>query len=277
MQLIELKTFLAIVEAGSLVKASRELNVTQSTVTARLKSLEDEFGQRLINRQKSGATLTASGERLRRYANTISDLWKQATQEISLPDEMSTVCNLACQPDLWQGLGLTFFEHIQTELPKVAISVWQGSEADITSWLDNGLSDIAFSYSPKANQNQIVKPIAMDELILVSTQENSSIRFDPNYVLIEAGEDFSKQYAASFSDADTARINFGMATQALEFILNNGGSSYMPKRMALRHLQEGKLFYLKQAPSFTRQIFLTANKQAIKKWLWLEAALSLIK
>ena len=71
MNLSELRTFLTIVETGSLVRASHILNVTQSTVTARLKSLEDEIGQTLIIRNKSGATMTAAGVRLHRYADTI--------------------------------------------------------------------------------------------------------------------------------------------------------------------------------------------------------------
>ena len=56
MNLTSLQTFLAILETGSLVRAADKLNVTQSTVTARLKTLEEELGQVLINRQKSGAT-----------------------------------------------------------------------------------------------------------------------------------------------------------------------------------------------------------------------------
>jgi DNA-binding transcriptional LysR family regulator len=47
MNLANLETFLKIVETGSLVRASEALNVTQSTVTARMKSLEDELGQTL--------------------------------------------------------------------------------------------------------------------------------------------------------------------------------------------------------------------------------------
>ena len=58
MNIVSLQTFLAIVETGSLVRASQKMNVTQSTVTARLKTLEDEIGQVLLNRQKSGTTLT---------------------------------------------------------------------------------------------------------------------------------------------------------------------------------------------------------------------------
>ena len=105
MQLNELRTFLAIIETGSLIKASEQLNVTQSTVTARLKSLEGEIGQTLINRQKSGVSLTAAGVRFQRYASTITNLWRQARQETSLPDALSTVCNIGCHPDLWPALG----------------------------------------------------------------------------------------------------------------------------------------------------------------------------
>ena len=63
MNITALQTFLAIVDTGSLVRASQVLHVTQSTVTARLKSLEDEIGQQLLDRQKSGTTLTPAGTR----------------------------------------------------------------------------------------------------------------------------------------------------------------------------------------------------------------------
>ncbi len=49
MNLVNLETFLKIVETGSLVRASEALNVTQSTVTARMKSLENELGQTLLS------------------------------------------------------------------------------------------------------------------------------------------------------------------------------------------------------------------------------------
>ncbi|MFT5112887.1 MAG: DNA-binding transcriptional LysR family regulator [Parasphingorhabdus sp.] len=69
-----LETFLAILETGSLAKASKRLYVGQSTVTTRLKRLEDELGQILFNRTKSGVTLTSSGHKFRRYAETMTDL-----------------------------------------------------------------------------------------------------------------------------------------------------------------------------------------------------------
>ncbi|WP_297768791.1 LysR family transcriptional regulator [uncultured Roseovarius sp.] len=52
------------------------MNVTQSTVTARLKTLEDEIGQTLLNRHKSGATLTPAGAKLLQYARIMTGLWR---------------------------------------------------------------------------------------------------------------------------------------------------------------------------------------------------------
>ena len=123
MNLTTLQTFLAILDTGSLVRAAEKLNVTQSTVTARLKTLEEELGQPLILRQKSGATLTPAGLRLKRYAETMSELWRQARAEVALPDQIKAVCNMGCHPDLWPDLGEHLFEHIRKHQPDVALSV----------------------------------------------------------------------------------------------------------------------------------------------------------
>ena len=74
MNLVALKTLIAIIETGSLIKAADQLNVTQSTVTARLQSLESSLGQKLVQRNKTGASLTASGIKLKRYAEVILEL-----------------------------------------------------------------------------------------------------------------------------------------------------------------------------------------------------------
>lgn len=100
MNIALIRTFLAIVETGSLARASRRLNVTQSTVTARLKSLEEDVGQPLVHRRKPGVALTAPGMKFRRYAEAISNMWQQVLLENSLPKDMETVCNLGCEQDL---------------------------------------------------------------------------------------------------------------------------------------------------------------------------------
>lgn len=273
MQLNELRTFLAIIETGSLIKASEQLNVTQSTVTARLKSLESEIGQSLINRQKSGVSLTAAGVRFQRYASTITNLWRQARQETSLPDALSTVCNIGCHPDLWPALGNAFFDYIRREVPQVALSVWQGSSVDMRGWMDNGLVDFTITHSSNVGQEQEIVQSLDDQLVLVSTQKDSPITFDPKYFFVEAGEEFGRVHAATFADANTARISFGSATLGLEYLLSEGGSAYLPLRLARPHIASGAIYILDKAPTFERRAYLIVNKTAAKAWPWFENCL----
>ena len=276
MNLTVLQTFLSILEAGSLVRASSQLNVTQSTVTARLQSLEDELGQPLINRHKTGVTPTAAGLRLKRYAETMTDLWRQARQETSLPETMSALCNIGCHGDLWPGLGRVLFEEIRRRQPAVALSVWSGGQSDLRGWLDSGLTDLSLTYWPATQPRQAMRELPPDRLVLVSTRADAPVRFDPGYVFVEAGEEFGRWHAAAFADADTAKVSFGSATLGLEFILAHGGSAYLPERLIAEHLADGRLHAVSGAPEFERPTYLLANRAAAARWPWLEESLAAI-
>lgn len=56
------RTFLAIAAGGSFLRASEQLHVTQTAVSARVKALESQLGRALFVRNKAGATLTPAGE-----------------------------------------------------------------------------------------------------------------------------------------------------------------------------------------------------------------------
>ena len=75
MDIDQARTFLAIAAHGSFLGAAKRLYVTQSTVSARVQTLETELKARLFVRNRSGATLTprvggvglVGGGRCRRY------------------------------------------------------------------------------------------------------------------------------------------------------------------------------------------------------------------
>lgn len=61
--LLEMQTFVEIVDRGSLSAASRSLGAVPSTVSARLTALEDRLGVRLLTRTTRQLRLTESGAR----------------------------------------------------------------------------------------------------------------------------------------------------------------------------------------------------------------------
>lgn len=274
MNITFLQTFLTILESGSLIRASARLNVTQSTVTARLQTLERELGQTLIKRDKSGVSATAAGQRLKRYAETMTGLWLQARQETALSKSMNDICNIGCQVDLWDHLGRRFFSYVGKHAPDVAISVWKGSVAEASEWLNDGRTDVSLNYAPGHKAGQAATALPPDRIALVATDPAAPMRFDPGYVYVEAGEEFGRWHAAEYADADIARISFGSSDLGLEHVLAVGGSAYLPQRIAAPLIGGGRLHHIKEAPEFERPVYLSVNSDAARKWPWLEGAIA---
>jgi len=59
----QLRYFVAVAQAGSIVGGAKLLNISQPPLTTRIKELESVLGTELFNRTKKGVTLTLSGER----------------------------------------------------------------------------------------------------------------------------------------------------------------------------------------------------------------------
>lgn len=79
------RTFLEIVSTRSFIRAAERLNVSQTTVSARVKTLEEQLGRSLFVRNKAGASLTTAGEQFLRYAPTFVQLWERARHQVAIP------------------------------------------------------------------------------------------------------------------------------------------------------------------------------------------------
>ncbi len=269
MSLVLIKTFLAIVETGSLVNASQSLNITQSTVTARLKSLEQDVGQTLIYRLKSGVALTSSGVKFHRYAEAINNMWHQAVLESSMPEGMESICNLGCDYDLWPHIGRSASRVMRHRHPATALTVHQADSQRLGEWLGLGNVDAALSYRQFPLPGLTAVELQPERLELYSTQPDTPVRSDPGYIYFDAGAEFGSQHAAEYADAGVAKHTFGSARSALDYLLDCGGSCYLPTPMAQNHLASGRLHALPSAPAFSRRVFLITNNTALPNWPWL--------
>ena len=64
MELYQLRGFAAVAELGHLTRAAERLHLSQPSLSAQIKALEDELGVLLFERGPAGMTLTAAGKRL---------------------------------------------------------------------------------------------------------------------------------------------------------------------------------------------------------------------
>jgi len=277
MNIISLHTFLAIVETGSLVRASEKMNVTQSTVTARLKTLEQDLGQVLLHRHKSGVSLTPAGTKLLRYAKIMTGLWRQARHEAGLPAGTEAVFAFGCHQDLWDQSGKSFFDRVAAEHAEMGMSVYQGSQQELEDWLVAGLTDVVLTYEPIARGNNTIYELPPEELVLYSDRHDCPTKFDPGYIFVDHGEGYRRWHGEVYYDAGTARITFSSARWALKYLLENGGSAYLPSSLTQQEVQEKTLFAIEAAEIFLRKKYLIVNEKAEQNWPWFERMIDQFK
>jgi len=92
----DLKIFEAVAQTGSFTKAAELTSTVQSNITARIKSLEDEFGVQLFTRTSRRVELTMAGEKLIAYSHQISDLITAAKDELRESDQVIGHLKIGC-------------------------------------------------------------------------------------------------------------------------------------------------------------------------------------
>ena len=250
------RTFLEIVETGNFNKAAERLSVTQSTVSMRIKALEDELGRPLFVRSKAGTELTAAGVQFRRYATMMVRVWEQARQEIALPPGFKTVLNVGGQFSLWDRLLVQWIPWMRTALPEVALRAEVGLSDGLMRQLAEGLLDIGVMYSPQSRPGLHIEKLLEERLVMASTQRRGVDDWDDDYVLVDWGPEFRVGHGQAFPDLKTPAVSVGLGSLGLQYILATGGTGYFPMRVIRGLLASGRLFQVAGAPEFRRPAWL---------------------
>ncbi len=82
MKLIQLRYFQAVCHYSSVTKAASVLNVSQPSISASIRNLEDEFGVNLFRRVKQRLVITNEGSFLLSYANRLLEMAGSVEQKM---------------------------------------------------------------------------------------------------------------------------------------------------------------------------------------------------
>jgi DNA-binding transcriptional LysR family regulator len=270
MNLSAVRTFLDVVETGNLNKAAERLNVTPSTVSARLDSLEETLGQALLVRSRRGARMTLAGYAFRPHAELLLRGWEQARAAVGLPKGFSSRFSFACQFDLWDGAGEPWLTAVRAANPDLAYEVWPAAISEIKSWLASGLSDVAITTEPVTGQGVATREFARQALVQVSTVPRAARQWDSGNVFVDLGSDFRRQHSLAWSTDETAAMSFAASNWALEYLREKGGSAYLPRSLVDGDLVAGTLHLVEGSPTFERPLFLAWRDASIALYDWID-------
>jgi DNA-binding transcriptional LysR family regulator len=199
------RTFLAIADTGSFVHAAERLHVTQSTVSSRMKTLEDLLGRSLLERSNSGATLTPAGQQFHKHALTLVREWEHARLEVRLAETHRDHLSIGAQPSFWDGFLLPWLAWMHGNLPNIAVTAMTASSIGLMDRLIEGTLDLAVMYRPINRPGLIIEHLFDEELIMVST---SGERRPPilDYVFVNWGREFEADHALAFPDSRMAGL-----------------------------------------------------------------------
>ncbi|HVT54992.1 MAG TPA: LysR family transcriptional regulator [Xanthobacteraceae bacterium] len=259
-----IRTFLEIVSTHSFIRAAERLNVSQTTVSARVKTLEDRLGRPLFIRNKSGASLTPAGEQFLRYAPTFVQLWERARHQVAVPSGHRAVLAIGGELALWHPLMLDWLLWMRENASDIALRVQVGLPEGLVSQVAEGVLDIAVLYAPQHRPGLKVEKLLEETLVLVTTDPEMQSLSSPDYVYVDWGPNFAFHHGLSFPDVSNPGLFVGLGPLALNYVVKAGGSGYFRMGAAKPHLEAGRLHLVKGAPSFSYPIYAIFSAEADK-------------
>ena len=131
MTLLTYQVFKTVTEQGSFRKAADLLGLTPSAVSHAVSSLEAELGFCVLNRAKSGVTLTNYGERLLPYVNAVLNSDESLQQAISEFNGLKQgKVKVGCFSSVCTNWIPELIHSFHEEYPDISMEIFQGTLLD---------------------------------------------------------------------------------------------------------------------------------------------------
>lgn len=136
-----LRAFLTVIETGSVSAAAQKLARTQAAVSLQLRRLEEQVGQRLLERSARGATLTGAGQLLMPYAQRILEAGADAQRLLS-DGHVSGTVRLGLLEDVAVGRLPSVLQRFSASYEDVGLEMIVDSSKALSQMLIHGELDI---------------------------------------------------------------------------------------------------------------------------------------
>lgn len=156
-----LRTFVTVVDRGSMAAAARELNITPAAVAQQLRTLERELGATLVARVGRTVSMTEEGSRILQRAR---DLLRDVAdlRSVANDSEVSGELRVGACPTALAGMLPDILARMVENFPQINVFIQPGYSADLYRAVESAELDAALvlqaPYSlPKTCQFQLLR------------------------------------------------------------------------------------------------------------------------
>jgi DNA-binding transcriptional LysR family regulator len=272
----QLECFLAVARLGNLSRAAEEMFLTQPTLTARLKALEEEVDDQLFVRTSRGMRLTEAGKEFLPYAErsvASSEEGKRRLEELRGASGGRLV--LGASPGVGTYALPGLLERFTAAYPRVSVSVRTGHSEDI---LEMVLREEVQLGLTRAMRHPEVESLRLyeDEMVLVvdpghrftakGVADLAEIGTE-QLILFDNSSSYYEQTMALFRNAGIRELrtlevdNIEAAKRMVEHRL---GVAFLPRTAIVRSVSAGNLALIsvQENPGMTRSIVALKRRDA---------------
>ena len=151
MKLQHLRFFIAVVDCGGVVRAAERLRISQPSISAGLKALEEELGQSLFRRRGAGRSLRPTPKALRFYddAREILRRCGVARARFTTDEPRLRKLRIGVLQTIASYDVATFSSALTLHNPDLRLQVWEGGAIRVGEWLRQGRIDAAWTIVDK--------------------------------------------------------------------------------------------------------------------------------
>jgi DNA-binding transcriptional LysR family regulator len=276
--IVLLRTFLELNRTRHFGKAAENLYITQSTMSARIRQLEEILGAILFIRQRNNIQLTPAGQKLIRHAEGILAAWEHTRMDVALPDEQKEFLSIGGMFSLWDIFLQEWLHEVHKRLPEIGLRTDAMKADEIHRALLENRVDVGFVFEAAHYDELTIRELPTIELHLVASEAglNAEQALNGDYILVDWGISFSIQHTKAYPDAPAPALHMSMGRNALACLLECGGSAYLAKGMVEDLLNAKRLFRVEDAAIIKRPCYALYRTGSEKNEL-IEQTINLIR
>jgi LysR family nitrogen assimilation transcriptional regulator len=171
----QLRYFVAIVDAGSLTRASALLHIAQPALSQQMVDLESSVGVQLLIRSVKGVTPTVAGQAVYRHAQKILHMREQTIDVAKgAASQVSGRVRLGLPSSIAMILAAPLVGHLRNKFPEILLELYESPSAYLAAQLFDERVDLSLLVDKIQAPGLSVQPL-LDEAVYF-VQANSSKR-----------------------------------------------------------------------------------------------------
>lgn len=269
MTLQQLETFYWIVTLGSFAGAAEHLHVTQSTVSMRVRELEDALSVELFDRSLRKARLTPRGRDLMDHATRILDLTAELRHSIAAPEAVVGLVRFGVAEVVTTTWLPELIKLIAKRYPGVRLEIEEALTAELMHSLQQGEIDLVLA--PGHRRLQSVSTLLLgtvdfawmaSPVLGLAPQVHSPLQLAAWPVIGLKPESFHYSSIEEWFHAEHAKCTYLARCKSLavaaSMTIAGMGVSYLPVRSYRNEIAQGKLQIIEVTKPFDPVQFVAA-------------------